>query len=50
MARRDRDPAGAVVEGDRERALEFAAQCLDLRRKPCLRAPLGPQQLLAERR
>ena len=50
VAGRDRQHAGAVVEGDREGALELAAQRLDLRREPRLRAPLGPQQLLAERR
>ena len=45
-----RDHAGAGVEGHREGLLELAAQRLDLRREARLRAPLGPQQLLAEGR
>ncbi len=50
VAGRHRDHAGAGVEGDREGLLQLAAQRLDLRRQPRLRAPLGPQQLLAEGR
>jgi len=40
----------AVVEGEREGAFEVGVQRLDLRREPCLRLALGPQQLVAELR
>jgi hypothetical protein len=40
----------AVVEGVSKGPLELHLQGLDLRRQPGLRAALGPQQLLAERR
>jgi len=50
VARRHLDDRGGVVEGDRERVFELAAQRCELRREPCLRLPLGPEQLGAERR